>query len=213
VVTPPVFDNAFRAGFLDLLNWRRDVREFLTDPIPEGMFETLVGTASLAPSVGLSQPWRFVLVDDPARREVVRQSFETCNREALACQHGERAALYARLKLAGLSQAPVQFALYADIETQQGHTLGRRTMPETAVYSAVAAVQILWLAARIEGLGLGWVSILDPTAVDAALAVPAGWAFVGYFCLGYPAHPDDTPALERVGWEHRHDPREFILRR
>lgn len=211
--SPPAFDAAFRARFLDLLNWRRDVREFRTDPIPDGMFERLVEIACLAPSVGLSQPWRFVLVEDPGRRETVRRSFETCNQEALSCQHGERAMLYAQLKLAGLNQAPVQFAVYADRETGQGHSLGRRTMPETLMYSTVAAIQTMWLAAQIEGLGLGWVSIISPEAVDAALGVPPAWRFVGYFCLGYPAHPDDVPALQRAGWEHRHDPQEFITRR
>lgn len=211
--TPPAFDAGFRAKFLELLAWRRDVREFRTDPIPEGMFERLVEIACLAPSVGLSQPWRFVLVDDAGRREAVRRSFEICNQDALQCQRGERAMLYARLKLAGLNQAPVQFAVYADQETEQGHLLGRRTMPETLMYSAVAAVQTMWLAAQIEGLGLGWVSIINPEAVDAALAVAASWRFVGYFCLGYPAHPDDVPALQRAGWEHRHDSAEFITRR
>lgn len=211
--TPPAFDAAFRAKFYDLLAWRRDVREFRTDPIPEGMFEHLVEIACLAPSVGLSQPWRFVLVADATRRAAVRDSFEACNQEALRCQRGERAMLYARLKLAGLNQAPVQFAVYADQETEQGHSLGRRTMPETLMYSAVAAVQIMWLAAQIEGLGLGWVSIINPEVVDAALEVPASWRFVGYFCLGYPAHPDDVPALQRAGWEHRHNSSEFITRR
>lgn len=210
---PPAFDAGFRAKFLELLAWRRDVREFRTDPIPDGMFERLVEIACLAPSVGLSQPWRFVLVDDAGRREAVRRSFEICNQDALQCQRGERAMLYARLKLAGLNQAPVQFAVYADQETEQGHLLGRRTMPETLMYSAVAAVQTMWLAAQIEGLGLGWVSIINPEAVDAALAVAASWRFVGYFCLGYPAHPDDVPALQRAGWEHRHDSAEFITRR
>jgi len=210
---PPYFDQDFRDRFMQLLVWRRDVREFLTTPIPTGAFEKLVAIASLAPSVGLSQPWRFVTVDDAARRARVRQSFENCNQEALSCQRGERAMLYARLKLAGLNQAPVQFALYADVETQQGHLLGRRTMPETAMYSAVAAVQTMWLAARIDGLGLGWVSIIDPEQVTAALDTPPGWVFVGYFCLGYPAHPDDTPALERAGWEQRHNSTEFIIKR
>ena len=211
--SPPAFDDLFRAKFLDLLAWRRDVRECRTDPIPTGMFERLVEIACLAPSVGLSQPWRFVLVDDATRRDAVKRSFETCNQEALECQRGERAMLYARLKLAGLNQAPVQFAVYADQQTEQGHLLGRRTMPETLMYSAVAAVQTMWLAAQIEGLGLGWVSIISPDAVNAALQVPETWRFVGYFCLGYPSHPDDVPALQRAGWEHRHNSAEFITRR
>jgi 5,6-dimethylbenzimidazole synthase len=209
----PIFDAAFQARLADLFAWRRDVRAFRTDPVPDGIFERLVSLACLAPSVGLSQPWRFVRVEDPARRAAVRASFEQCNRDALSAQTGERAALYARLKLAGFDRAPLQFAVFADRATEQGHGLGRHTMPEMAEYSTVAAVHTVWLAARAEGLGLGWVSILEPVAVTAALEVPADWRFVGYFCLGYPEVEDDVPALERAAWERRRDPARFIIER
>ena len=210
---PPAFDAAFRDGFGRLLAWRRDVRRFRTDPLPEGAFERLVALACLAPSVGLSQPWRFVAVDAPSRRQAVRDDFARCNAKALAAQAPDRAALYGRLKLAGLDEAPCQFALFADQDPVQGGGLGRLTMPETAAYSAVMAVHTLWLAARAEGIGLGWVSILDPAAVAAALEVPPAWTFIGYFCLGFPREEDDAPALERLGWERRADPACAILRR
>jgi 5,6-dimethylbenzimidazole synthase len=213
VTAPPVFDAAFRARLLDLIAWRRDVREFAAAPVPDGSFERLVGIAGLAPSVGLSQPWRFVLVESDARRVAIRENFARCNDAALQAQSGDRAALYARLKLAGFDQAPVQFAVFADRETAQGHWLGRRTMPEMAEYSTIAAIHTLWLAARAEGLGLGWVSILDPDAVAATLDVPAAWRFIGYFCLGYPAHEDDVPQLERTAWEKRRAAESFIVRR
>ena len=209
----PCFDTAFQAKFLDLIAWRRDVREFRPDPLPDGLFERLVATASLAPSVGLSQPWRFVLVEDPVRRAAVRDDFARCNADALSAQADERGGLYARLKLAGFDQAPLQFAVFADRTTGQGHFLGRRTMPEMAEYSTVAAIHTLWLAARTEGLGLGWVSILDPDTVTRALEVPPEWRFIGYFCLGYPSREDDVPALERLAWERRRDAAGFILRR
>ena len=93
--------------------------------------------------------------------------------------------------------------MFAEPDPEQGHGLGRATMPETTAYSAVMAVHTLWLAARAEGLGLGWVSILDPATVTAALDVPADWIFIGYFCLGTPLADDDAPELERAGWEHR----------
>ena len=199
----PEFDDDFRAKLGALLAWRRDVRRFSATPLPAGALDELIGLARLAPSVGLSEPWRFVTVDDPARRARIRRNFAACNAAALAGQADERSALYARLKLAGLDAAPVQLAVFADRGTQQGHGLGRLTMPEMIEYSAVAAIHTLWLAARARGIGLGWVSILDPKEVTAALDVPSDWRLVGYLCLGYPEGEDDVPALQRAGWEER----------
>ena len=202
--TGPVFDDAFRAQLLELFRWRRDVRRFRAEPVPAGLLDRLLDIASLAPSVGLSEPWRVVTVDDPARRAAVRASFEACNAQALAAQTlASQAAAYARLKLAGLDEAPCQIAVFAEPDPGQGRGLGRATMPETTAYSAVMAVHTLWLAARALGLGLGWVSILDPAAVAAALDVPPDWSLVGYFCLGYPQSEGTMPELERLGWEHR----------
>ena len=209
----PVFDETFRTRLLTLFQWRRDVRHFRADPVPAALLDALLDVACLAPSVGLSQPWRFVTVDDAARRASVRASFERCNAEALASQSDDHAGLYARLKLAGLDQAPCHLAVFAESEPAQGHGLGRKTMPQTTAYSAVMAVHTLWLAARAEGLGLGWVSILDPTAVAAALDVPESWIFIGYFCLGFPQEPHDAPELERVGWEYRRPAAAARLRR
>ena len=207
------FDAAFRARLRDLLLWRRDVRRFRPDPLPQGVLENLIELACLAPSVGLSQPWRFVVVEDDARRAAVRDNFAVCNAQALGAQAPERAGLYARLKLAGLGEAPVHFAVFADRATTQGHGLGRRTMPEMIEYSAVTAVHTIWLAARAQGIGLGWVSILDPIAVAAILDVPAAWKFIGYFCLGYPEAEDTIPELEAAGWEARAPLSSAIIRR
>lgn len=209
----PVFDDAFRDRLADLFRWRRDVRRFRPDPLPPSLLDGLFEVACLAPSVGLSQPWRFVTVDARARRADIRAIFEACNAEALADQHGPRAALYARLKLSGLDEAPCQFAIFVEPDPAQGHGLGRRTMPETTAYSAVMAAHTLWLAARAAGLGLGWVSILDPARVTAALELPEEWRFVGYFCLGYPQADSEVPELERAGWEHRRDAGDMRVRR
>jgi 5,6-dimethylbenzimidazole synthase len=197
------FDHTFRAGLDALLRWRRDVRRFRRDPLPEGALDRLIATACLAPSVGLSQPWRFVTVDDPGRREGVRALFARCNAEALASYAGERAACYAALKLAGMEEAPAQLAVFADRSTAAGHGLGRRTMPEMIDYSCVTAIHTLWLAARAEGIGLGWVSILDPSAMAELLDVPQQWRFIGHLCLGYPERDADAPELETAGWEQR----------
>jgi 5,6-dimethylbenzimidazole synthase len=205
------FDPAFRARLRELLIWRRDVRRFRRDPLPGGTLEALIELACLAPSVGLSQPWRFVVVEDAARRAAIRQNFAACNAQALAAQSGDRAGLYATLKLAGLDEAPGHFAVFADRTTSQGHGLGRHTMPEMIDYSAVTAVHTIWLGARAQGIGMGWVSILDPEVVATVLDVPAEWKFIGYFCLGYAQTDDIIPELERIGWEQRRTP--VILRR
>lgn len=207
------FDDAFRARLHDLLVWRRDVRRFRPDPLPSGMLDRLIATACLAPSVGLSQPWRFVIVDDTARRAAVIENFALCNAEALNSYSGERAARYATLKLAGMKEAPCHVAIFADRATETGHGLGRRTMPEMAEYSVVTAIYTMWLAARAEDVGMGWVSILDPDKVKRSLDVPRDWRFIGYFCLGYPLAESDSPELEKAGWEHRAPPATFVLQR
>jgi 5,6-dimethylbenzimidazole synthase len=209
----PDFGADFRAQLLELFRWRRDVRRFRRDPLPTGTLERLLSVASLAPSVGLSEPWRFVIVDTEGNRQSIRACFERTNNEALRGYSGERAALYAKLKLEGLSDAPCQLAVFADPKTPQGHGLGRMTMPMTIEYSAVAAVNLIWLAARAEGIGMGWVSILDSAEVKSVLDVEPGWTLIGYFCVGYPASESDTPTLETDGWENRANPETTIIRR
>jgi 5,6-dimethylbenzimidazole synthase len=207
------FDETFRTRLRDLLFWRRDVRRFRHDPLPNGTLEALIELACLAPSVGLSQPWRFVIVDDETTRAAIRQNFATCNADALDAQSRERARRYALLKLAGLEEAPCHFAVFADRSTAQGLGLGRHTMPEMIEYSAVTAVHTIWLAARAQGIGMGWVSILDPKTVAALLDVPAEWKFIGYFCLGYPQLDETVPELEQMGWEQRRLASSVIIKR
>jgi 5,6-dimethylbenzimidazole synthase len=205
----PSFDEGFRARLRELLIWRRDVRRFRSEPLPTGTLDRLIETACLAPSVGLSQPWRFVVVDDPQRRQAVLEEFNSRNADALGSYTEDLAARYVRLKLAGIQEAPSHLAVFADPST----VVGRRTMPEMAEYSVVAAVCTLWLAARAEGIGMGWVSILDPAHISKILDVPAQWRFIGYLCFGYPQAEDERPELERAGWERRQLPDGFVLRR
>nr|WP_047579281.1 5,6-dimethylbenzimidazole synthase [Methylobacterium sp. ZNC0032] len=198
---PPVFDAGFARQFEELLRWRRDVRRFKRDPVPAELIETLLAQTKLSPSVGHAQPWRWIPVAEPARRAAVQASFSRCNADALASYDGERAALYARLKLEGLREAPVQFAVFSDHGTARGHGLGRATMPEMLDYSVVAAITQFWLSARVHGLGVGWVSILDPREITRALDVPAQWKLVAYLCAGWPEEDCDRPELVRAGWE------------
>jgi 5,6-dimethylbenzimidazole synthase len=200
---PPHFDSYFRQCFEQLLVWRRDVRHFRRDPVDEALIERLIAMACLAPSVGNSQPWRFVRVTEAERRVAVRANFAACNSEALYNYQGERAKLYASLKLAGLDDAPEHLAVFCDPGSATGYGLGSRTMPETKNFSVVAAVCTLWLAARIYGLGVGWVSILDPEQVRLILDVPEEWSLVAYLCIGKPVEESDEPELVRLGWQDR----------
>jgi 5,6-dimethylbenzimidazole synthase len=199
----PVFDAPFQARFAELLAWRRDVRRFRRDEVPEALLQSLLDFTCLAPSVGNCQPTRLVRVDDPRRRAAMTENFEAANSAALATYEGERAQTYARLKLEGLREAPVHLAVFCDEETMQGHGLGVRTMPQMRRYSAVCALHTFWLAARMHGLGVGWVSILDPAGIAAALDIPSAWSFIAYLCVGWPQEEHLAPELEREGWQAR----------
>jgi 5,6-dimethylbenzimidazole synthase len=207
---PPIFDESFISNFANLVKWRRDVRRFRRDPVPEPLLNSLINLASLSPSVGYSQPWRFLRIHDASRRSAIRDNFLACNKAALGSYEGERAELYAGLKLAGLDTAPEHIAVFCDMETTVGHELGQRTMPEMREYSAVIACHTLWLASRAHGLGMGWVSILDPAEVNRTLAVPSVWKFIAYLCIGYPEEQHSDPELQRQGWEHYHRPEVLV---
>jgi 5,6-dimethylbenzimidazole synthase len=207
------FDAAFRQAFRDLVLWRRDVRRFRGDPVDPDLIQSLLELASHAPSVGHCQPWRFVLVESAACREAVRSSFVRANANALESYDGERRAQYARLKLEGLENAPVQLAVFADEATEAGSGLGRQTMPQTLEYSVVGAIQTLWLAARAEGLGVGWISILEPKRLCGILEVPESWTLIAYLCIGRPAEEHLDPELERHHWQERLSAERLIFTR
>ena len=209
----PVFDPPFRETLAQLLEWRRDVRHFRTDSVEPALIARLLSQAMRAPSVGLSQPWRWVLVRDHHRRQAVRDNFAAANSTAAERYQGEQASRYISLKLEGLRQAPVHLAVFADETTGTGHGLGRQTMPGTLTWSVVMAIHTLWLAARAEGLGMGWVSILDPQPLNQILDVPAHWIPIAYLCLGWPERESTTPLLEESGWELRVADEGLVLER
>ncbi len=214
MLQPPVFDQEFQNRLQELFCWRRDVRHFKTDRLPEGMLDNLLETATLAPSVGNSQPWRFVIVEDAARRKAVRDNFEACNQDALKEYDAESKKSYAALKLSGLDRAPVQIAVFCDTETEVGRGLGRKTMPETLKYSVVSSIQTLWLSARAQGIGLGWVSIIEPDVIKDILAIKEpNWELVAYLCLGYPQEEHNVPELVRYGWQDRLPFEKTVLKR
>jgi 5,6-dimethylbenzimidazole synthase len=201
------------AQFEALVRARRDIRHFRTDPIDERDVEWLLSMAHRAPSVGLSQPWRFVRIETPELRERLAAHVDAQVRAAGKDYEGDQDRLYRSLKLHGLREAPVLFAVYCDDETETGHHLGAVTMPEARRYSCVMAVHTLWLAARTRGIGMGWVSIMEPEGVDAMLDIPSSWECLGLLCLGKPQSEEDTPELERRGWEQRMDWHSVVARR
>jgi 5,6-dimethylbenzimidazole synthase len=185
----------------EVLTWRRDVRRFRRDPIPAGIMARIEASVELAPSVGNSRPWRIVRVRNQHLRDAVIHSFRKANECASGIYEVEDRERYLSLKLAGLCEAPVHLAFFTDPAPAEGRGLGRQTMPETLSFSTVMAIHALWLTARALNVGVGWVSILDPAAVSAALGVPESWSLTGYLCLGYPEADDDRPELHRLGWQ------------
>lgn len=200
----PRFDTAFQEQLDALFAWRRDVRHFRTDPLDEAEIAHLLETAHRAPSVGNSQPWRFVRIRTPALRETLAAHVDAESARAGA-RYAEdtRRAAYHALKLHGLREAPEIIAVFNDDATPAGHGLGAATMPEMRAYSTVLAIHTLWLAARARGLALGWVSIVDPDHIKALLEVSPAWRLIALLCIGYPEVPSDTPELETRGWQAR----------
>ena len=193
------------AGLMRLLRWRRDVRHFLSDPIPPDAIAHLQEAMALAPSVGNARPWRVVQVESPALRHSAREIFRDCNARAATLYQGRRRQEYDTLKLEGMEIAPLQLAIFCLEDPQAGHGLGRQTMPETLRQSAAMAIFALWLAARAQNLGLGMVSILDPQRIEDLLQMPPDWRFTAWLCIGKPAFSDDLPLLHRAGWQENTD--------
>ena len=185
------------------MRWRRDVRRFRTDPVEAAVLDRCLCAFALAPSVGLSEPWRVLDVVSPDARAAAIANFKAANAAALSGYCDEKANLYASLKLSGMQEAPIHLAIYCDDASPKGAGLGTTTMPEMRAYSVVGAITLFWLLARAEGLGVGWVSILDPVQLAKDLSSPLDWCLVGYLCVGWPESDNDTPELERAGWETR----------
>lgn len=196
------FSKAQAETLNEILRWRRDVRHFRADPIPEPIFDRLRAAMNLAPSVGNSRPWRVLQIKDKSLRCRVQEIFERCNREAATGYDEPARAEYVQLKLAGLREAPVHLAVFTETAPIEGRGLGRQTMPETLQFSTAMAIHTLWLVARAENIGLGWVSILDPQSILTLFDVPESWVFTGYLCLGYAESPEERPLLHRNGWQH-----------
>ncbi|MCG8352643.1 MAG: 5,6-dimethylbenzimidazole synthase [Chloroflexales bacterium] len=195
------FSDIERSGVYRAIRERRDVRsQFLPDPIPPEVLVRLLQAAHHAPSVGFMQPWDFIVIDSLDVRQAVKQIFEQTNQKAAENYSGDQAVLYRRLKLEGILESPLNLCITCDRARGGPHVLGRDTILETDLFSVCLAVQNLWLAARAEGIGVGWVSILDQGQLAETLKLPAAVYPVAYLCLGYVSAFLSRPELEVKGW-------------
>lgn len=198
------FSDAERGGVYRAIFERRDVRsQFLPDPIPADVLERLLRAAHHAPSVGFMQPWDFIVVEDPAVKHEVKALHAQANAQAAHNYRDERAELYRQLKLEGIVESPINLCITCDRGRGGEHVLGRNTMLDADLFSACLAVQNLWLAARAEGIGVGWVSILEPRELARVLGLPGGVEPLAYLCLGYVSQFLERPELETRGWRSR----------
>lgn len=198
------FSASERAAVYRAIETRRDVRDqFRSDPLPEDLVRRLLAAAHSAPSVGFMQPWNFVLVRQPETRKRVWEAFTEANEEASRMFDEERRSQYRALKLEGILKAPLSICITCDSERGGPVVLGRTHNPATDLYSTVCAVQNLWLAARAEGVGVGWVSIFHDAAIKEILGIPAHITIVAWLCVGYVNELYDIPELAAKGWRDR----------
>ncbi|PTM95314.1 5,6-dimethylbenzimidazole synthase [Mycoplana dimorpha] len=203
-VRSQAFSSAQRAAVYRAIETRRDVRDqFLPEPLPEDLVRRLLEAAHRAPSVGFMQPWNFIVIRDPAMRAGAHRAFLRANEEAAELFTGERQALYRSLKLEGILKAPLSICITCDPERAGSVVLGRTHNPRMDVYSTVCAVQNLWLAARAEGVGVGWVSIFHDADIRSLLGIPERIEIVAWLCLGYVDELYSEPELAVKGWRQR----------
>lgn len=198
------FSDAERSTLYRVMGSRRDVRDqFLPDPLPDDVVHRLLSAAHCAPSVGFMQPWSFILVRDAARRQAAWEAFSKANEEAAGMFEGAQRDLYRSLKLEGIRKAPLSICVTSDPKRAGPVVLGRTHNPRMDAYSTVCAIQNLWLAARVEGVGMGWVSIFRDEDVRRLLGIPDGIEIVAWLCLGYVDELYEEPELAVKGWRQR----------
>jgi len=198
------FSDHERAAVYRVIFERRDVRRnFVRTPIADDVLGRILTAAHHAGSVGFMQPWDFVVIRQRATKRAVKQLFKKTNAEATGRYEGARATLYRSLKLEGIEEAPVNICVTCSRQRGGPHVLGRSTVRETDLYSTCCAIQNLWLAARAEGVGVGWVSILDHRALKQVLGIPRQVKVLAYLCLGHVSEFAAQPDLETAGWRSR----------
>jgi len=203
---PPVepdFSESERNAVYRVIEARRDVRVFLPDPVPDAVIARILRAGHLAPSVGFMQPWNFIVIQN---RETLHRIYQVVDRERLKAAdhyHGLQKEHYLRLKVEGLLQAPVTICVTRDPARGGPHVLGRNTIPETDLMSVACAIENMWLAARAEGVAVGWVSMYDKADLREILGIPDAIDPVALLSVGYTPHFADEPGLQRAGWARR----------
>jgi len=191
---------------------RRDVRSgFKSDPVPEKTILKILNAAHHAPSVGFMQPWNFLLIDELNQKQKVKQAFRDAREKEAEIYSGEKRDLYDSLKLEGIEEAPLNILVTCQRDRNGETGLGRSVQKDMDIFSTVCAVQNLWLAARVEGIGVGWVSIIEKTALREIFNIPGNVEPVAYLCVGYVEEFSDKPDLEKAGWEKRLDLEDLIF--
>lgn len=206
-----IFSKEKREGVYEAIYKRRDMRHFLADPIDPAVLGRILDAAHHAGSVGYMQPWNFIVINEPEVKQRVAEIFSRANAKAAQKFQGDRQALYNSLKLEGITDSPINICITCDRTRLGPNVLGRDTIPETDIFSTCCAVQNLWLAARAEGLAVGWVSILYPDELKQTLKIPDHIFPVAYLCIGHTKSFYDKPMLETVGWGKRLNLKELIF--
>jgi nicotinate-nucleotide--dimethylbenzimidazole phosphoribosyltransferase len=204
------FDQVQRAGVWRAIAERRDIRRFRPDPLPDELLHRLLEAAHRAPSVGLMQPWRFIVVRSEQTKAAM-QVLAARERLVQADHFDERARQYLDLKIEGIREAPVSVCVCCDRGADGDEVLGRHTIRDTDVYSTCLAIENLWLAARAEGVGVGWVSFYRPDAVSSLLGLPPQVIPIAWLCIGYPDERPSRPGLEAAGWQQRRPVDELVF--
>ncbi|MEL6344392.1 MAG: nicotinate-nucleotide--dimethylbenzimidazole phosphoribosyltransferase [Myxococcota bacterium] len=205
------FTEAERLAVYRAIYARRDIRTYRPDPVPDDVLQRILDAAHHAASVGFMQPWNFVLIRDLNRRRALLEHFKDVSDRASKRYEDDRQARYRSLKLQGILDAPLNVLITCDPTRGGPNVLGRVTIRETDVYSTCLAVQNFWLAARAEGVGVGWMSILEPPVLRALLGMPEHIIPIAYLTVGYPIAFSPTPMLERVGWRRRENLADLVF--
>lgn len=205
------FPEASREAFYEVLGARRDIRRYRPDPVPNEILERVLQAAHKAPSVGHSQPWRFIVVTEAETRDQAARMADQQRLRQAAAMEPDAGRRLLDLQLEGIREAPLGVVVACDRRAVAAGVLGRATFPDADVWSCACAIENLWLAARAEGLGLGWVTLFDPDELSDLLGLPDGVVTLGWLCLGWPDERPPAPGLERAGWSRRQPLHEVVL--